>query len=288
MAERASEGFADRLQLALKAVNLSPAALGSAVGVDKSVVSRWLSGKVKPSGHNLTRIAIEIARRHPGFTTLDFDLPAAELRRALGLHEPVPPQGSLDSVLSLPFGVIEATRAQVAWRGVEYFGHYDAYYWSYTQPGRIVRCCLMLHQVDGLLAVRYGAQDMDFHGWALLLEGRLYMVMSEIRHQEMMFVVTNAGQHPRASIISGIMLGSVAGNMLPTASAMICLRSGDVSGMAADDHAEYEHRAAEDPFIEPEDVPVSVRDRLSGLRPRGKGPNQWLFQVPYFPADIPP
>ena len=52
--------FGERLNLALKTVNLSPAALGAAVGVDKSVVSRWLAGKVRPSGHNLTRIAIEI------------------------------------------------------------------------------------------------------------------------------------------------------------------------------------------------------------------------------------
>lgn len=67
--------FGERLNLALKTVNLSPAALGAAVGVDKSVVSRWLAGKVRPSGHNLTRIAIEIARHRPGFTTLAFDGP---------------------------------------------------------------------------------------------------------------------------------------------------------------------------------------------------------------------
>ena len=53
--------FAARLGLALKQANISPSALGATVGVDKSVVSRWLAGRVRPTQHNLARIAAVIA-----------------------------------------------------------------------------------------------------------------------------------------------------------------------------------------------------------------------------------
>ena len=59
--------LAGRLKLALKVINLSPGALAGTVGVDKSVVSRWLAGKVVPNGHNMSRIAAEITRRRPSF-----------------------------------------------------------------------------------------------------------------------------------------------------------------------------------------------------------------------------
>ena len=68
--------FADRLKLALKQANVSPGALGAAVGVDKSVVSRWLSGRVRPTQHNLARIAAVLAERLPGFSVLAFEAPA--------------------------------------------------------------------------------------------------------------------------------------------------------------------------------------------------------------------
>ena len=71
-----------RLKLALKVVNLSAGALGSAVGVDKSVVSRWLSGKVVPNGHNLSRVAAEISRRMPGFSILTFEGTGEDFARA--------------------------------------------------------------------------------------------------------------------------------------------------------------------------------------------------------------
>ena len=67
--------LAGRLKLALKVVNLSPGALAATVGVDKSVVSRWLAGKVVPNGHNMSRIAAEITRRRPDFSALMFEAP---------------------------------------------------------------------------------------------------------------------------------------------------------------------------------------------------------------------
>ena len=125
MTSEATGRLGERLSLALKTINLSPAALGAAVGVDKSVVSRWLSGKVRPSGHNLTRIAIEIARHRPGFSTLALEGPDEEFRRALDLPIPFGTGGlsqvpmADSSALPIPYDLINVSRNEVMRRGDE-------------------------------------------------------------------------------------------------------------------------------------------------------------------------
>ncbi len=63
--------FAPRLALALKALSISRGHLASALGVDKSVISRWLNGANMPSGFNLSGLTTMVAARRPGFTMLD-------------------------------------------------------------------------------------------------------------------------------------------------------------------------------------------------------------------------
>lgn len=62
----------------LETFNLSRGLLAQTVGVDKSVVSRWLSGVQLPSDHNLTLLTDAVARHRPGFARRDWELePAA-------------------------------------------------------------------------------------------------------------------------------------------------------------------------------------------------------------------
>lgn len=284
--------FGERLNLALKTVNLSPVALGAAVGVDKSVVSRWLAGKVRPSGHNLTRIAIEIARHRPGFTTLAFDGPDEAFLQALSLAAPLvapapaatpaaTPADTPASALPVPYDLVNTSRNEVLRRGDEYFGHYDAYYWSFTQPGRLARLAVMLRPALGLIEVRYGARGFEFRGWALLLQNRLYVQLAELRHDAMLYMVTNAGQQPRARLISGIILGPSDGNLMPTASGLVLARAGEIAGRPeSDDHA-FEMRADVDPFAGGAEAPGDIRALLDRMQPGGSGSGQWLFRVPY-------
>eukprot|EP01035_Chromulina_nebulosa_P002274 gene2273-biopygen1935 len=50
------EEFAERLRLVLKALSISGGRLAADACVDKSLVSRWCSGAVTPSEHNLARL----------------------------------------------------------------------------------------------------------------------------------------------------------------------------------------------------------------------------------------
>ena len=80
-----SDDFAKRLSLALRAANLSGAQLSASVGVDKSVVSRWLSGQVQPTSYNLARISAAIAAANPGFNMVYWTAPRGEFEAAIGL-----------------------------------------------------------------------------------------------------------------------------------------------------------------------------------------------------------
>ncbi|MCF1708626.1 helix-turn-helix domain-containing protein [Tabrizicola sp. J26] len=257
--------FAGRLKLALKVVNLSPAALGAAVGVDKSVVSRWLSGRVAPSGHNLSRIGAEIARLRPGFSTLSFEAPPAAFLAVLGvgaLSAAPAANSSTPGGIVLPFNAIEDARNETARRGVEYFGHYSMYYWSFTQPGRVVRMALMLRPKDGLIEARYGANGFEFGGWALLLMNRLYIQFAEQRYQAMVFMVTNPGQQPAARRITGLLMGPSDGMMVPTVSPFVMDRVGPVTGDEAQDVADFNRAQDFDPFADGAEVPADVREAL--------------------------
>lgn len=83
--------FGGRLALALKASNMSRAQLSAALAVDKSVISRWLSGQVRPSSYNVARISTLLANIRPGFNMTLWTAPHAEFEAALGLSSAASP-----------------------------------------------------------------------------------------------------------------------------------------------------------------------------------------------------
>ncbi len=65
--------FAAKLEFALKVLSMSRGRLAAEVGVDKSVVGRWVRGAVRPSADDLARLTALVAERAPGVTVLDWD-----------------------------------------------------------------------------------------------------------------------------------------------------------------------------------------------------------------------
>ncbi len=267
------EDFAGRLKLALKQANLSPAGLGAAVGVDKSVVSRWISGRVRPTQHNLARIAAVLAQGLPGFTVLAFEAPGPEFRALVQPGTADMRDGAESQNLFLPFGALDAARRETARHGVEYFGTYMMYYWSFSQPGRVARMALILRPENGLIEARYGAEGFSFRGWALLMLNRMYVIFAEERFEAMAFLVLNAGQQPKARFITGLLSGPAEGLLVPTASPVALVRLRDLSGDRMADDAAHAADSPLDPFMEPEDLSPGVRHAL--------GPKPALTQVPY-------
>jgi transcriptional regulator with XRE-family HTH domain len=271
------EDFAGRLRLALKQANVSPAALGAAVGVDKSVVSRWIAGRVRPTQHNLARIAAVLAQSLPGFTVLAFETASAEFRSLVQPARPVREEADPGQSLSIPFGALDAARRETARRGVEYYGVYMMYYFAFSVPGKIARMALLLRPEAGLIEARYGAEGFSFRGWALLMLNRMYVIFAEERFEAMAFLVLNAGQQPKARFITGILSGPAEGLLVPTASPVVLQRVRDLTGEAAADAAAHEADCRLDPLLDPVDVPAAVRKALE----RAVQGQKLLLQVPF-------
>jgi len=106
-----TDDFPRRLDVALKTLNISRAQLAVQVGVDKSLISRWLSGRMRPSSHNLTRISEVLSRARPGFNTLHWERPRPEFEAFLGIGAPIPaavPEGNAEAGIAPPASTIAA------------------------------------------------------------------------------------------------------------------------------------------------------------------------------------
>ena len=128
------ETFAQKLDLALKALSMSRGRLAHEAGLDKSLVGRWVSGQVIPSAHDMERLTAAPALRSPGFSMLDWDRPLARFADRFGTLPvaALPTQAVAPGSLTFAFDVTGPARAETAKRGDEYGGLYRLYRASFV------------------------------------------------------------------------------------------------------------------------------------------------------------
>src|SRR5450432_4018174 len=120
-----SEAFAKKLELVLKVLSMSRARLAADLGVDKSVVGRWVSGAVQPSAHNLSLLSGLIAERIAGFTALDWDRSLTAFAELIGADADVVSGEALGAALqALPLARMDQFLAATALRGEAYEGFF--------------------------------------------------------------------------------------------------------------------------------------------------------------------
>src|SRR3954452_19247369 len=140
-----SEPFAKKLELALKVLSMSRARLAADLGVDKSVVGRWVTGAVQPSAHNLSLLSALIADKVPGFTALDWDRSLSAFAELLGadldMASGKKPAGGLTG---LPLPLLDQFVATAALRGPAYEGFYRSTRPYVLGPGHFVHDHCML------------------------------------------------------------------------------------------------------------------------------------------------
>lgn len=76
----------ENLALVLKLLSISSTALAARLETDKSVVSRWLRGSVKPSSYNLSKLTAIVAEHVEGFRTLDWECAPDGLAQIFGVE----------------------------------------------------------------------------------------------------------------------------------------------------------------------------------------------------------
>lgn len=261
--ERSS--FPAKLELVLKALSLSRARMAAELAVDKSLVGRWVAGKVTPSGHNLSRLTELVARRHPAFTMLDWDRDLDGLALALGVESAS--RATTPAIDWAPPTILLEAIQGTASRGGAYEGIWRSTRPSSDLPGRFLHDHLLIQRADnGLLAFRTGVEGVSYEGWALLLQHQLFSVATDRAHGTLLFSIFNGVARQKAQVLDGLTLACLrdAGGS-PAASTCLLERIEDLTGDPQADLARYQALiAAQGSPLAPEgSIPEAVRAHLT-------------------------
>lgn len=236
------QDFGAKLTLALKALNLSRGKLAARVGVDKSLVGRWASGQVMPTGHNLARISEIVGGLKPGFSILAWEQPEGAFAEFFGIAErPEPAQqpaaSGAYSLKSRPVSLEET-----AFSGSAYPGIYAGFREAFANTGALIMEMHMLH-MEGPELKFCGHDGFFTHsGHVLLIKGQVYLFgESDTRQDGMMFCVFHGVNGSRAMVLDGIQLSVAADKYFtPAAIKMVMLRIADLTGDHRVDRARFE------------------------------------------------
>lgn len=252
--------FPSKLLLALKALSLSRGRLAAELAVDKSVVSRWLSGRQAPSGENLANLTHLVAQRRPGFTLLDWDADLDTLATRLGVAAETA-AGAFGPLAGwLPDAVLREAQALTALRGADYEGFWRTTRPAIGLPGRFMHDQVLIRRADnGFLTFRLKVEDMLFEGWTFPTQTQLFSLAADARSGLFIFSIYNAVLRHKAERLDGIsMTIQRLGGGSPVAGANIMDRTGDLSGDVAADDARFEELAAANPLAPEGSVPPEV------------------------------
>jgi transcriptional regulator with XRE-family HTH domain len=267
-----TEGFADKLALVLKALSISHGRLAADVGVDKSLVGRWCSGKIQPSAHNCARLTHKLAARlpelAPPFSMIDWDLDLATLADRLGVVIAPPPKVASD----LPSGFAEWLKLGKLREAALASGKASAALaglWRTTRaapelPGRFAHDYVIMQTTDdGPLSFRMGIFSHRMIGWAIPVGDQMYCCCTNQSTGGSVFAILNRVHRARIEVLDGVSLACMndAGGT-PVAAAILLERIADLSGDPDADEARYEELLAEHPVAPDDSIPEDVKNYL--------------------------
>lgn len=258
-----SNSFGERLTLALKALSMSRGRLAAELEVDKSLVGRWASGAVRPSGHNLERLTRLLAGKVPGLTLLDWEREPAEFAALFGVDFVNPPTDR-PSGLDLPEETLDAAYGTTRLRGEAYEGFWRATHPAIIAPGRFFHEHGMIRRGDsGLLRFEFGGPDVRYVGTLLPIEGQVFVVATDTVRHLPCYMIYNIVTMPKIVLMDGLLL--TAGNAMrnPSAYPIVMERIGDLTGDKEADDAHAESLMRRPQFVQ-DDVTISqaMRDHL--------------------------
>lgn len=263
--------LAGKLDLALKALTLSRVGLAKALGVDKSLVGRWLGGTVHPTEYNLSRLTALISERHEGFRLIDWYGGLDEFARRFGVEAAASPS-PLPAVLQQgPLSqFLESSRHELMVHGSAYEG-----FWRTARPSLLMRdrvfhdYGIVRRGADGLLEVRIEGSGLVFNGWLFPIAGNVFVFLFDQTGRTPMTVLMRGVTLPKAMVMDGILLlAALDSHRTPAAVPIVLERLGDLSGDAVQDRATCDRMIAEEALpVDP--IPA---DQLEARLFRGVGP----------------
>lgn len=229
-----------KLDMLLKASSLSRVALAHKVGVDKSLVGRWVKGTVHPGEHNMVRVTAVFRECFPALTLADWYDEPADLAARIGIPAH---NGGYGVVLDPdgPFAKIAAASAgELAFRGAAYEGFWRTSRPSVVMPDQTFHDYGMFRLNDrGMMEVTMEGAGLAFTGWLFPMAGNLYVFLFDPVGRTPLVVLMKGVSLPRAMSMEGIlMLSALDPARTPAAVPIVLERIGDLTGDRAADDAE--------------------------------------------------
>lgn len=225
-------GLPAKLDMLLKGLSLSRVALAQRLGVDKSLVGRWLAGSVHPTEHNLARLTAIVAEGLPAFRLSDWYEDSAILARRYGLAPPAPAQASALLPGEPLKAFIDAARGDLDARGSAYEG-----LWRTARPSLLMSrqvfhdYGLIRRREDGLIEVLMGGSGLDFAGYLFPIGSNIVTFLYDPVGRSPLTVLCKGVSLPRAMTVDGIVtLAALDPDRTPAAMPIVVERVGDLSG----------------------------------------------------------
>jgi len=284
-AEAQTEPFSEKLGFVLKALCLSRSALAAELGLDKSVVGKWVAGTVAPSPNNLARLSRLVASKVEGFSILDWDRSIAGLAGLLGLSkDDAPANSAAVRPDALPLNLLDQGRDTAARRGAAYEGFFKTLRPYAQHPGRFLHDYVMLRKADnGQLSFTMASGGVMVEGWAILLQNQIFVVGTEMTSGAFAYAILNGVNTIQAGRLDGLILYcALDATRTPTASAVVLTRIGDLTGDQVQDAATFADMATWNSAAAPEALSPEVIAHLA----RDIGPKElavggdWLLRLP--------
>lgn len=261
-----SESFAKKLGLMLKVLSMSRARLAADLGVDKSVVGRWVSGAVQPSAHNLSLLSALIAQHIPGFTALDWDRGLPAFAELIGADlEGVSADGLNLAPLGLPLSRMDLFLAATELRGEAYEGFFRSTRPYVLAPGRFVHDHGMIRRdANGLLRLSIGTAGTVVEGWMLLHGNQLFAIAIDLTSGAVLFGLFNGVGTARADVVDGLVLApTLDAGRTPAAYPMVFERIGDLTGDVEADDRHFASLTGLDPVAAEGSITEALRQHLT-------------------------
>jgi hypothetical protein len=206
-----------------------------------------------------------IAERFPGFTTLDWERDLADFAKRLGLDPSAARlEQPLPAVQGLPLQFIDLVRRNTENRGTAYEGFWRTSRPSLLMPHLIFQDHGMVRlNPNGLLEVRMGGAGLYFHGWMMLAEGNLFVIIHDSTGQTPLFLIFRGVPLPRAEVMEGILLmAALNASRTPAAVPILMERIGDLSGNREEDDATCDDLITRQPTVSIDEIPDANRAYL--------------------------
>ncbi len=219
-----------KLELMLKAASISRVALAQRLGVDKSLVSRWISGAVHPGEHNLSRLSTLLAEAVPGFRLADWDESIQALCQRYDLVPPLAAPAFPAAIPAPMAAFLEAARPEITHRAAAYEGFWRSSRPSVLMPDRIFHEYGVIRRTpDGLVEVLMQGSGLDFSGWLFPFGGNVFVFLFDSTGRTPMNVLFRGVSLPRAVILDGILqMAALDPGRTPAAVPIIIERVGDL------------------------------------------------------------